>query len=729
MATKQETNIVQNNNGFNLIDAGINNLLYLHIKDMFENKKFTYSTAAALVCMLYMQDIRDCAKEVLTVAKNSTVKGVSGICSYMSTCFRQQEVRKVTEVVETFEKNTANIVLDVKSEEYLAFISSVMSLPNTMIDKDMANCHLKNGIISRLYNTIRFTTDKFTGIINNIRLDTKDDSIISYDTAVGADRILFGTITSPKCLTDLIKDDELKEKMQNALRRLYIHDQRIIEYQYDAENDKYTIYNILAKGLTTLTKREIYDIPDMMWLALGFHMKLNGKLSINPAIVSAEILLIFAMGYDCGFQVADQNTNFYIVDIKIMTNNSYKTFCVINTISLPANYLSKHPHMNLNNYRSALVMKLEAFMSIYKAVENIDLGNKIETKSVSIKLLGCSDDVDLPVEFQKFYNDIVKLKKNTHKISIYQLIFDRQIKTNSAPNPEYTQRVVLIKHVTDENKAKLLLADLPPATITTDETIIELKSSKINECSKSFDTLYLRHDDKELLMNMLYNFCNSMQIYKEFEIPHKLGILLYGEPGTGKSTTIKTIASYAKRNIYYVDLKNINTNAELKQLFDYVIKECTGDNIIVFEDIDCMTDIVKPRIAATSNSSSSEEFDSISNALRTQNDNLTLSYLLNLLDGTLCVENTMFIMTTNHINNLDPALVRQGRVDVKMELKKADHYQIECMYAKIIGKSIDKDLLKRIPEGVYTPVDIIHHLIHNKIRNNTNDILAPFMTS
>jgi hypothetical protein len=54
--TKQEVNILQpNNNGINLIETNINNILGYQIKDMFENKKFTYSTIGALICILYIQ--------------------------------------------------------------------------------------------------------------------------------------------------------------------------------------------------------------------------------------------------------------------------------------------------------------------------------------------------------------------------------------------------------------------------------------------------------------------------------------------------------------------------------------------------------------------------------------------------------------------------------------------------------------------------------------------------
>jgi ATP-dependent 26S proteasome regulatory subunit len=64
-------------------------------------------------------------------------------------------------------------------------------------------------------------------------------------------------------------------------------------------------------------------------------------------------------------------------------------------------------------------------------------------------------------------------------------------------------------------------------------------------------------------------------------------------------------------------------------------------------------------------------------------------------------------MTTNHIDLLEPALYRSGRVDVCLEFKKCNLYQIECIFNRIIKHPIDKDILNAIPEDVYTPADII----------------------
>ena len=64
-------------------------------------------------------------------------------------------------------------------------------------------------------------------------------------------------------------------------------------------------------------------------------------------------------------------------------------------------------------------------------------------------------------------------------------------------------------------------------------------------------------------------------------------------------------------------------------------------------------------------------------------DSLTLEYLLNLLDGTQTYKESITIITTNHINKLDTALYRAGRIDYKIEMKKCDHYQLRKIYKRL----------------------------------------------
>ncbi len=80
-------------------------------------------------------------------------------------------------------------------------------------------------------------------------------------------------------------------------------------------------------------------------------------------------------------------------------------------------------------------------------------------------------------------------------------------------------------------------------------------------------------------------------------------------------------------------------------------------------------------------------------------------------------------------NILDPAFCRTGRFDVKIELDCCDHYQIQTIYNKFLNKTISTEILKKIPENVYTPADVIFRVkdfMFNK-HISCEEILRPFI--
>ena len=274
------------------------------------------------------------------------------------------------------------------------------------------------------------------------------------------------------------------------------------------------------------------------------------------------------------------------------------------------------------------------------------------------------------------------------------------------------------------DKLFLMQTEMPLEEITTTNITYEIEKKEIRTFTKPLDTLYLREQSMIKLKKNLDIFKNGQHHMKELGIPIKLGILGYGVAGTGKTSTILAIATYLNRDIYYLDLNGIETNNQAKMLFDYAIKENVNGSVICLEDIDAMTDVVLKR-------SEDNEFivDSMVNLDKSK---FTLSYLLNLLDGTLCAENTAFVITTNYLNKLDPAIYRSGRIDVKIEFKKCDKYQIKCIYKKILCRNIDDTVLNRIKEDCYLPAEIIQQAIscyYDKDLLSDEDILAPFLDS
>ena len=110
-------------------------------------------------------------------------------------------------------------------------------------------------------------------------------------------------------------------------------------------------------------------------------------------------------------------------------------------------------------------------------------------------------------------------------------------------------------------------------------------------------------------------------------------------------------------------------------------------------------------------------------------DKLNLSFLLNVLDGTMAPENFIFVMTTNHIDKLDPALIRPGRMDINIELKKCDRYQLKCIYQDLYNKILSEELIQKFPEFTYIVAEVILHLFHNMYHKDIeqNELMAKFI--
>jgi len=153
-------------------------------------------------------------------------------------------------------------------------------------------------------------------------------------------------------------------------------------------------------------------------------------------------------------------------------------------------------------------------------------------------------------------------------------------------------------------------------------------------------------------------FTKSQGWYLERGIPYRRGYLLYGPPGCGKSSFIFALAGALNYNLALLNLNDKGlTDDRLNALLAVVPPRC----IILLEDVDAAF------------SKEREQKNSYS---------VTFSGLLNALDGVASTEERIIFMTTNHLERLDPALVRPGRVDVKLEVGHATPPQIKGMFLR-----------------------------------------------
>ncbi|XP_047310396.1 AAA-ATPase At2g18193-like [Impatiens glandulifera] len=169
----------------------------------------------------------------------------------------------------------------------------------------------------------------------------------------------------------------------------------------------------------------------------------------------------------------------------------------------------------------------------------------------------------------------------------------------------------------------------------------------------TFKTLAMDPKMKANLMEDLDRFVRRREFYKKVGKAWKRGYLLFGPPGTGKSSLIAAMANYLKFNVYDLELSSIYSNSELRR----ILVSTNNRSIIVIEDIDCS-------VQMHNRDQTEDQEDSRSNS------KLTLSGLLNFIDGlwSSCGDERIIIFTTNHRDRLDPALLRPGRMDMHIHM-------------------------------------------------------------
>lgn len=186
--------------------------------------------------------------------------------------------------------------------------------------------------------------------------------------------------------------------------------------------------------------------------------------------------------------------------------------------------------------------------------------------------------------------------------------------------------------------------------------------SRLTDVSlKSLDQVILPAGLKESLILDLNLFVKREQWYKEKAIPYKRGYLFYGTPGNGKTSLAVAIAEYLNKSIYSVTVSEITGDSNMRSLFEGV----KSNAILLFEDVDTMF------------------------RKRKSKHKVSFSTFLNCLDGVFYKHGLIVIMTTNHIEKLDSALIRDGRIDFRAEIINPKFEQVKSYIELFYSKSLD----------------------------------------
>ncbi|KAG6861453.1 hypothetical protein C0995_016544 [Termitomyces sp. Mi166 len=182
---------------------------------------------------------------------------------------------------------------------------------------------------------------------------------------------------------------------------------------------------------------------------------------------------------------------------------------------------------------------------------------------------------------------------------------------------------------------------------------------------------------KDLLIDDARDFLGSKPWYSARGIPFRRGYLLYGAPGSGKTSIIHSLAGELGLDVYIISLSRAGMDdAALSELISELPEKC----IALMEDIDAaFTQTVnrdEPDAEKAPNGSSGHE----NSKPKQSPSRVSLSGLLNALDGVAAQEGRILFATTNKYDSLDPALCRPGRMDIHIEFKLASKYQARELY-------------------------------------------------
>ncbi|XP_032610386.2 mitochondrial chaperone BCS1 isoform X2 [Hylobates moloch] len=182
---------------------------------------------------------------------------------------------------------------------------------------------------------------------------------------------------------------------------------------------------------------------------------------------------------------------------------------------------------------------------------------------------------------------------------------------------------------------------------------------------RPLNSVVLQQGLADRIVRDIQEFINNPKWYTDRGIPYRRGYLLYGPPGCGKSSFITALAGELEHSICLLSLTDSSLSDDR---LNHLLSVAPQQSLVLLEDVDAA--FLSRDLA-------------VENPVKYQGlGRLTFSGLLNALDGVASTEARIVFMTTNHVDRLDPALIRPGRVDLKEYVGYCSHWQLTQMFQR-----------------------------------------------
>lgn len=204
-----------------------------------------------------------------------------------------------------------------------------------------------------------------------------------------------------------------------------------------------------------------------------------------------------------------------------------------------------------------------------------------------------------------------------------------------------------------------------------------------NRSDRTFQDVFIPKEQRNEIIGSIKHFKERQSWYREHHIPYHFGIMLYGPPGTGKSSIISSIANEFNFVPYFVSpggvtdfLREHNNTIEL-------FSETDDVKMIVVEDLDSCDFLIN-----CEEPDPEDPMERMERSDRKKAHSRYLSDFLNVIDGTKCMQNVLWVFTTNNFKNITPSLIRPGRVDLTFHIDYANKETVSDFLKYHFGREI-----------------------------------------